>query len=88
MSEEPAFSNELTNPGELYQRSERLKDFPSPAGIEALQGWGARYILATPSRFSGDLTWPEFRNRLARFPEVRPVKEIKGVWVYELPFRE
>jgi hypothetical protein len=74
-------------PRELYQRSERLRDFPSPAGIEALQGWRTRYILATPSRFPGDLTWQEFRSKMARFPEVRMIKEINGVWVYKLQFR-
>ena len=74
------------HPEELYQRSARLKDFPSPAGIEALRGWGARYILATPVRFPGEPSWQEFRNKLTGFPEVRLVKEINGVWVYELEF--
>jgi hypothetical protein len=72
------------HPPELYQRSGRLKDFPSSAGIEALQDWRTRYLLATPSRFSDDSTWKEFRNRLAGFPEVRLVKEINGVLIYEL----
>ena len=55
-------------PRELYQRSERLKDFPSPVGVKALQGWGTRYILATPAHFSGDPTWQEFRNKTGPIP--------------------
>jgi hypothetical protein len=74
------------HPRELYERSEGLRDFPSPDGIKALQGWRTRYILATPVHFSGDPAWQEFRNKLARFPEVRLVMEINGVWVYEIKF--
>jgi hypothetical protein len=65
------------------QRSERLRDFPSPASYEAIQStpWQLSYVLFTPSQIGN---WPELRQTIELTDALRFERVVGDVWVYRV----